>query len=242
MLLPRVRQACRSRVLGIRSVGHSGQQQLRMQYVTVGTAYLSGHFLPVWLCSQVSPPRSRGDDNGRLVEPSQLYALTSEALYFLPLNLLHRALPAGSDTIASPTAPPGSSAQTGRGPTRKSPTPRPGVNGRYRYLWLALRTPPCGIFVSRICRPKTPTPRPGSGSVPRREAPERSQGEWRAQRATVKQRKSKWAATPSSGGAGMGSARLASVKPATRKTPRATPRRERPPSAGMASPQPMPIS
>lgn len=183
-----------------------------------------------------------GDDNGRLVEPSQLYALTSEALYFLPLNLLHRALPAGSDTMASPTAPPGSSAQTGRGPTRKSPTPRPGVNGRYRYLWLALRTPPCGIFVSRICRPKTPTPRPGSGSVPRRRPPSARKENGARNGRPSNSVNPNGPRTPSSGGAGMGSARLASVKPATRKTPRATPRRERPPPAGMASPQPMPIS
>ena len=96
----------------------------------------------------------------------------------------------------------------GRSPTRKSPTPRPGVNGR----------------------PKTPTPRPGSsGSAQRRRPP-----------SARKENGIRNGRTPSASGAGgappgrpsssgMGSQRAApqaTAKTPTRKTPRATPRRE----------------
>lgn len=106
----------------------------------------------------------------------------------------------GSPTAGGPVA--------GRSPTRKTPTPRPGVNGR----------------------PKTPTPRPGSsGSAQRRRPPSaRKENGTRTMNGRP----------PSAGSASQ--QRPPSTRTATttskRKTPRATPRRERPPSA------PVPVS
>ena len=108
--------------------------------------------------------------------------------------------------MASPTA--SSQGPAGRSPTRKSPTPRPGANGR----------------------PKTPTPRPRDGSAQRRRPPSaRKENGNRMNGRPSSGGVSANARPPSSSGMGpgMGSARAGS-KPATRKTPRATPRRERP--------------
>ena len=112
-----------------------------------------------------------------------------------------------ADTIAANANPaPGSvkdAQSTGaRSPTRKTPTPRPGSNGR----------------------PKTPTPRPGpNGNVPRRRPP--SARKENGNRANYVQGRPPSAglgsARPQSAGAGNGSARPQNGS-ALRKTPRAT--------------------
>uniref|UniRef100_A0A7S2H208 Uncharacterized protein n=1 Tax=Haptolina brevifila TaxID=156173 RepID=A0A7S2H208_9EUKA len=94
-----------------------------------------------------------------------------------------------------------------RSPTRKTPTPRPGSNGR----------------------PKTPTPRPSANAAQRRRPPS-------ARKENGNRNSHTNGARPATG---MGSARpqnsqMGSARPqggAKRKTPRATPRRDRPPSA-----------
>ena len=116
-----------------------------------------------------------------------------------------------ADTIAANSMPdPGLIKDTPatRSPTRKTPTPRPGSNGR----------------------PKTPTPRPGSNGRPRGRPPS-------ARKENGSRNYTNSGRPPS---AGMGSARPQSAGTgsartpgggAKRKTPRATPRRDRPPSA-----------
>ena len=117
-----------------------------------------------------------------------------------------------ADTIAANSMPdPGYVKDTpaARSPTRKTPTPRPGSNGR----------------------PKTPTPRPSNSQANRNRRPPSARKE--------NGNRNVGAPRPGSG-AGMGSARpqnnatMGSARPqaaAKRKTPRATPRRDRPPSA-----------
>jgi|EP00900_Chrysochromulina_parva_P007521 hypothetical protein len=95
---------------------------------------------------------------------------------------------------------------------RKTPTPRPGSNGR----------------------PKTPTPRPSNNSAQRRRPPsarKENPSNRNGQRPGSAPGASGGVQRPPSGagGTGMGSARPQGS--ARRKTPRATPRRDRPPSA-----------
>ena len=125
-----------------------------------------------------------------------------------------------ADTIAANSMPdpnyvkdgPGVSPAT-RSPTRKTPTPRPGANGR----------------------PKTPTPRPSNNSAQRRRPPS-------ARKENGNRVNQRPGSAPNMGSArqpsatGMGSARPQGS--AKRKTPRATPRRDRPPSAPVPVPVP----
>mmetsp|Transcript_27309 Transcript_27309/g.69500 ORF Transcript_27309/g.69500 Transcript_27309/m.69500 type:complete len:297 (-) Transcript_27309:518-1408(-) len=126
-----------------------------------------------------------------------------------------------ADTIAANSMPdPGyvKDAPAARSPTRKTPTPRPGSNGR----------------------PKTPTPRPSNNSAQRRRPPSARKENGNR----VNQRPG--SATSTMGSArqpsatNMGSARPQSST-AKRKTPRATPRRDRPPSGPPGGPVPVPV-
>jgi hypothetical protein len=131
-----------------------------------------------------------------------------------------------ADTPASPFAQGGSSSSgpAGRSPTRKTPTPRPGANGR----------------------PKTPTPRgPSSSSAAARRRPPSARKENGSRNGHVNARPASGA--PPNSRPAPGSSRSGSSKPGTRKTPRATPRRERPGSGGPPPgsglpPQPVPVS
>jgi len=120
-----------------------------------------------------------------------------------------------ADTIAANAMPdPHDAGPASRSPTRKTPTPRPGANGR----------------------PKTPTPRPSNNSAQRRRPPSarKENGNRVNQRPGSAPGMQGSARQPSA--TGMGSARPQNGA-AKRKTPRATPRRDRPPSA----PVPMPV-
>jgi hypothetical protein len=119
-----------------------------------------------------------------------------------------------ADTIAANSNPdpgyvkdmPPGAAIGGRSPTRKTPTPRPGSNGR----------------------PKTPTPRPGSNGRPPNRRPPSARKE-NGNRSNAMRPSSAGMGSARPQGSGMGSARMQNG--AKRKTPRATPRRDRPPSA-----------
>ena len=119
----------------------------------------------------------------------------------------------------------GGNGPPGRSPTRKTPTPRPGANGR----------------------PKTPTPRgPSSSSSAARRRPPSARKENGSRNGHVNARPSSGA--PPNSRQQPGSSRSGSSKPGTRKTPRATPRRERPtsggppPGSGLPPQQPVPVS
>lgn len=129
-----------------------------------------------------------------------------------------------ADTIAANSLPdPGYVKDTpaARSPTRKTPTPRPGSNGR----------------------PKTPTPRPSNNSAARRRPPsarKENGGNRSNHPAVISSQRPASASNMGSArqpSTGMGSARPQSGS-AKRKTPRATPRRDRPPSV----PVPVPVS
>ena len=152
---------------------------------------------PITASDVASPPRSRA---------------TTMADSLNPANYVDEAA-APNGAVAGPA---------GRSPTRKSPTPRPGANGR----------------------PKTPTPRPGSTGPAQRRRPPSARKENGVRNGRVGSAGGSGpgataapGAGPAAGARGMGGG-MSSSRPVApqvaskRKTPRTTPRRERPPSVG----------